>query len=125
MISGFNILPIIHAMRLSLQLSFQSKTDIVENMITVVSRYHIKQKYWFFLKNYQFEIRAMPIHSVYGTVSWSYNVIYEKTCLILSYITLQWLHNERDGVSSHRRLDCLLNRFFQAQIEENAKALRH
>ena len=26
-------------------------------------------------------------------------------------ITLQWRHNERDGVSNHRRLHCLLNRF--------------
>ena len=24
--------------------------------------------------------------------------------------TLQWRHNKRDGVSNHRRLDCLLNR---------------
>ena len=27
-------------------------------------------------------------------------------------MTLQWCHDERDGVSNHRRLDCLLNRFF-------------
>ena len=39
--------------------------------------------------------------------------------------TLQWRHNERDGVSNHRRLDCLHNRFFQAQIKENIKAPRH
>ena len=26
---------------------------------------------------------------------------------------LLWRHNERDGVSSHRRLDCLLNRLFR------------
>ena len=32
----------------------------------------------------------------------------------MSIIPLQWRHNERDGVSTHRRLDCLLNRFFQA-----------
>ena len=25
-----------------------------------------------------------------------------------SYVTLQWLHNERDGVSNHQRLYCLL-----------------
>ena len=38
--------------------------------------------------------------------------------------TLQWRHNESDGVLNHRRLDCLLNRFFQAQIKENIKVRR-
>ena len=28
-------------------------------------------------------------------------------------IALQWRHNKRDGVSNHRRLDCLLNRLFR------------
>ena len=34
--------------------------------------------------------------------------------------SLKW-HNERDGVSNYRRLDCLFNRLFK----ENIKALRH
>ena len=34
---------------------------------------------------------------------------------------LQWIHNERDGVSNHRRLDCL----FRAAIKEDTKAPRH
>ena len=29
--------------------------------------------------------------------------------------TLQWRHNERDGVSNHRRIDCLSNRFFRCK----------
>ena len=29
------------------------------------------------------------------------------------YSSLQWRHNERDGVSNHRRLDCLLNCLFR------------
>ena len=32
------------------------------------------------------------------------------------FITLQWSHNERDGVSNHQPRDCLLNRLFKAQI---------
>ena len=28
------------------------------------------------------------------------------------YPSIQWRHNERDGVSNHRRLDCLLIRLF-------------
>ena len=34
-------------------------------------------------------------------------------------VSLQWRHNERDGVSNHQPHDCLLNRLLKAQIEEN------
>ena len=30
--------------------------------------------------------------------------------------TLQWRHNERDGVSNHQRLDCLLNRLLRLRV---------
>ena len=36
-------------------------------------------------------------------------------------LTLQWLHNERDGVSNHRRLDCLLNRLSRRRSMETSK----
>ena len=36
-------------------------------------------------------------------------------------MALQWRYDERDGVSNHRRLDCLLNRLFK----QNIKASRH
>ena len=39
--------------------------------------------------------------------------------------TLQWRHNERDGVSIQQHHDCLLNRLFKAQIKGNIKAPRH
>ena len=39
--------------------------------------------------------------------------------------SLQWRHNERDGVSNHQPHDCLLNRLFKAHIIENIKAPRH
>ena len=35
--------------------------------------------------------------------------------------TLQWRHNERDGVSNHRRLDCLLNCLFRRRSKETSK----
>ena len=38
--------------------------------------------------------------------------------------SLQWRHNERDGVSNQQPHDCLLNRLFKAQIKENIKAPR-
>ena len=39
--------------------------------------------------------------------------------------TLQWRHNERDGVSKHRRLDCLLNRLFRRRSKKNIKVPGH
>ena len=35
--------------------------------------------------------------------------------------TLQWSHDERDGVSNHRHLNCLLNRLFRRRSNETAK----
>ena len=39
------------------------------------------------------------------------------------YLTasLQWRHNEHDGVSNHRRLDCLLNRLFGRRSKKTSK----
>ena len=49
------------------------------------------------------------------------NPIY-RFSLVLS---LQWRHNERDGVSNHQPHNHLLNHLFKAQIKENIKAPRH
>ena len=38
-----------------------------------------------------------------------------------SFQTLQWRHNERECVSNHWRLDCLLKRFFRRRIKETSK----
>ena len=35
--------------------------------------------------------------------------------------TLQWRHNERDGVSNHQHLDCLLNRLFSCRSNKTSK----
>ena len=37
------------------------------------------------------------------------------------YNPLQWLHNERDGVSNQRRLDCLLIRLFRRTSNKTSK----
>ena len=36
---------------------------------------------------------------------------------------LQWRHNKCDGVSNHRRLDCLLNRLFRRRSKKSSKLL--
>ena len=36
-------------------------------------------------------------------------------------LSLQWYHNEQDGVSNHRRLECLLNRLFRHRSKRISK----
>ena len=36
-------------------------------------------------------------------------------------VSLQWRHGERDGVSNHRRLDCLLSRLFSRRSKKISK----
>ena len=36
-------------------------------------------------------------------------------------VTLQWRHNERDGVANHRSLDCILNRLFRRRSKKTSK----
>ena len=38
-----------------------------------------------------------------------------------SALTLQWHHNERDGVSNHQPQDCLLNRLFRHRSKKTSK----
>ena len=38
-----------------------------------------------------------------------------------AFKTLQWRHNERDGVSNHRRIDCLLDRLFMRRSKKISK----
>ena len=36
-------------------------------------------------------------------------------------VTLRWRHNDRDGVSNHQRLDCLLNRLCRRRSKKASK----
>ena len=38
-----------------------------------------------------------------------------------NFVSLQWCHNERNGVWNHRRLDCLLNRLFRRKSKKSSK----
>ena len=37
------------------------------------------------------------------------------------YNSLRWCHNERDGVSNHRHIECLLNRLFRQRSKKTSK----
>ena len=52
------------------------------------------------------------------------NIIHEnlQTDLQMTiYFTLQWRHNERDGVSNRQPIDCLLNRLFRHRSKKTSK----
>ena len=36
-------------------------------------------------------------------------------------LSIIWPHNERHGISNHRRLDCLLNRLFRRALEKTSR----
>ena len=41
--------------------------------------------------------------------------------LVRMETSLQWRYDERDGVSNHRRLDCLLDRLFRRKSKKTSK----
>ena len=43
------------------------------------------------------------------------------SCGYILYITLQWRHNGRDGVSNHQPHHCLLNRLFRSRSKKTSK----
>ena len=49
-----------------------------------------------------------------------YKHLCKRSCL-LCFVWLQWRYNERDGVSNHRPLDCLLNRLFRCRSKKTSK----
>ena len=50
---------------------------------------------------------------------------YANTSQLMPMFSLQWRHDERDGVSNHQPRDFLFNSLYKAQIKENIKAPRH
>ena len=44
---------------------------------------------------------------------------------IWGYLTLQWRHNERDGVWNRQPHGCIFSHLFKVQIKDNIKAPRH
>ena len=49
------------------------------------------------------------------------NCIRQSNSGLLHVCTLYWRHSGRDGVSDHRRLDCLLNPLFRRRSKKTSK----
>ena len=64
-----------------------------------------------------------PKPSVCGVMVYSVNLICKFIRPKYHQIpdSLQWRHNERDGISNHRFLDCLLNRLFGCRSNKASK----
>ena len=63
-----------------------------------------------FLSERGIQIRLIGVPQRYFNGPWIWN-----------FCSLQWSHNERDYVSNHRRLDCLLNRLCRRRLNKTSK----
>ena len=63
----------------------------------------------------------LSVHAKHG---WVYQFIYNIGVEYSEHwniSSLQWRHNERDGVSNHQRHDCLLNRLYRRRSKKTSK----
>ena len=59
------------------------------------------------------------VHQIFHNTEWAIRQPYYRAKLLKS--TLQWPYNERDGVSNHRHLHCLLNRLLRGRSKKRSK----
>ena len=66
---------------------------------------------------------ALLISSRYTFAIFWYQVAHVCVSKLDNYLfrSLQWRHDERDGVWNHRRLDCLLNHLFRRRSQKTPK----
>ena len=69
-----------------------------------------------------FFIFNLLVALIYVTSYWGNATSTRKLGRLMPYRSpLQWRHNERSGVSNHRRLDCLLNHLFRRRLKKTPK----
>ena len=76
-------------------------------------------QYWVFSYKY-----SLYHHTRVKLIFWSLGchlcLMFENECY-QPFQTLQWSHNEHDGVSNHQHHDCLFNRLFRRRSMKTAK----
>ena len=106
-----------------------------KSQISINLKLLINSRLWIFEYKYELTLLMMElfINIDNRIIQHQYSINwYHKTRSTLSMIdyisiivrfimTLQWRHNERDGVPNHRRLDCLLNRLFRRRSKKKSK----
>ena len=67
-------------------------------------------------------ITSTILMSLTMSVNEIWNLAIQRSCSrSCQNYSLQWRHNERDGVSNHRCLSCLLNRLFRRRSKKTPK----
>ena len=79
--------------------------------------YHLKNglEYWYCQSSCQNSKKAKQFQHDSRPFATTWHV------MIRCRVALQWCHHERDGVSIHRRLDCLFNRLFKRRSKKTSK----
>ena len=70
---------------------------------------------------WRYDERHSSMRATYGRAFYQFK---KRPIFYLSHspaVSLQWRHNERDVVSNHRRLDCLLKRLFRCRLNKTSK----
>ena len=87
--------------------------DLCDVLQLVMEKAHV---YWVHVANVCHDLSSSHLHE-YSAGRWC--VICEMhLSSYLQWSTLQWLHNERDGVSNHQPHDCLLNSLFRRRSKK-------
>ena len=93
-------------------------TDHYNNNIVASTKKNHREKKTLGVTVSTFVVRLMGADGCWwlGTVWWSWEWVPCYRC-----VSLQWRHNEQDGVSNHQRLDCLLNHLFRPRSKKTSK----
>ena len=85
---------------------------------------HIKKSYMYMIFCIYFSYLQFMIPRVslaMGITEDAIDTFFCRECSSTAHITLRWRHNERGGVSNHRRLDCLPNRLLRRRSKKTSK----
>ena len=81
---------------------------------------HQKHTLWIFCLNYKFS-RKFAISKEMSSKRWPFCSSINMCLVSVLQITLQWRHNDRDGVSNHQLHHCFFNRLFRRRSEKTSK----
>ena len=63
-------------------------------------------------------VQCVKVHAT--SMVWQRGIMYNAVMTILEH-SLQWRHNERDGISNHQPHDCLLSHSFRRRTKKTSK----
>ena len=92
---------------------------------------HWPWQQWYYVWQTKMFLWSNGICTIHGKVkSWdlqlthlwhAYALWHHRSPMMTSHQSLDWHHNECNGISNHRHLDCLLNRLFKCRSKKTSK----